>query len=321
MPTELLLPTALLAFTLFGSVWLWAHDRRATRLQERLAAAGAPEAVIAAAAAAAAASGPSIRTTSAGRLSRAIGNLMLLPVDSGMVSRFPPKLVLLACAIAAGAVLMFAGPRWGWQQSFIAAPLIFLGLARLVFGWERRRWRARLFEQVPDLIGLVCGTVRSGIPLSEAIRSVTHELSSPSREQFARVSAEISIGQPLEGALWRLHDRTGLTEYAFLAVTMGLHAQTGGSLMEPLENLQEMVRRRVAVAKRGKALAAEARASAVILEALPFVAGAAIEFVNPGHFAYYIDTPGGQYLLLIAAVLFVLGVVCIQTLIRRSLSE
>ena len=36
-------------------------------------------------------------------------------------------------------------------------------------------------------------------------------------------------------------------------------AQTGGSLVETLQNLQDLVRRRVALSKRGKALAAEAR--------------------------------------------------------------
>ena len=82
---------------------------------------------------------------------------------------------------------------------------------------------------------------------------------------------EVAIGQPLEAALWKLHERVGLPEYAFFAVTIGLQAQTGGSLVETLQNLQDMVRKRVALSKRGKALAAEARMSAMILGALPFV--------------------------------------------------
>ena len=82
---------------------------------------------------------------------------------------------------------------------------------------------------------------------------------------------EVAIGQPLEGALWKLYERVGLPEYAFFAVTIGLQAQTGGSLVETLQNLQDIVRKRVALSKRGKALAAEARMSAMILGALPFV--------------------------------------------------
>jgi tight adherence protein B len=59
----------------------------------------------------------------------------------------------------------------------------------------------------------------------------------------------------------KLHERAGLPEYAFFAVTIGLQAQTGGSLVETLQNLQDLVRKRVALSKRGKALAAEARGS------------------------------------------------------------
>jgi tight adherence protein B len=320
MLSSLLLPAILLGATLIGSAWLFVLDRESSRLRSRLVEAGAPAAAVVAAAAAAAAR-PSIRTHSATPLTRAVRRLMGLPVDNEMVSKLPPRLVVAASAIAGGAALLFGGPRWGWAVCSLGGVLIFLALQRLVFGWERRRWRAALFEQLPDVIGLVCSTVRSGIPLSEAVRSVARELTSPSREQLTRVASELSIGQPLEGALWRAYERTGLAEYAFLAVTMGLHAQTGGSLLEPLENLQELVRRRVAVARRGKALAAEARLSALILEVLPFVAAAGMEFLNPGYLSYYSETPGGQTLLITAAVLYVLGVVSIQQLIRRSLSE
>ena len=56
---------------------------------------------------------------------------------------------------------------------------------------------------------------------------------------------EVAIGQSLESALWKLYERVGLPEYAFFAVTIGLQAQTGGSLVETLQNLQDLVRKRV----------------------------------------------------------------------------
>ena len=123
-------------------------------------------------------------------------------------------------------------------------------------------------------MALICRAVGAGIPLSEALRSVARMHRTPSREEFVRVVNEVAIGQPLEDALWKLHERVGLPEYAFFAVTIGLQAQTGGSLVETLQNLQDIVRKRVALSKRGKALAAEARMSAMILGALPFCLGA-----------------------------------------------
>ena len=136
-------------------------------------------------------------------------------------------------------------------------------------------------------MALICRAVAAGIPLSEALRSVAHDAAAPSREEFVRVVNEVAIGQPLEGALWKLHERVGLPEYAFFAVTIGLQAQTGGSLVETLQNLQDMVRKRVALSKRGKALAAEARMSAMILGSLPFVMGVVLFFMQPGFLDFF----------------------------------
>ena len=112
---------------------------------------------------------------------------------------------------------------------------------------------------------------------------------------------EVAIGQPLEGALWKLHERVGLPEYAFFAVTIGLQAQTGGSLVETLQNLQDLVRKRVALSKRGKALAAEARMSAMILGALPFCRLVIVlASCKPGFLDFFFSTPTGNHLLLVA---------------------
>jgi tight adherence protein B len=181
------------------------------------------------------------------------------------------------------------------------------------------RFQKVLLEQVPDIMALICRSVAAGIPLSEALRSV-HEASEPSREEFVRVVNEVAIGQSLEAALWKLYDRIGLPEYAFFAVTIGLQAQTGGSLVETLTNLQDLVRKRVALSKRGKALAAEARMSALILSALPFVMFALMSFLMDGCLNFFLNTATGNHLLMVAAGLMSTGTVVMRQLIRRSLA-
>ena len=90
------------------------------------------------------------------------------------------------------------------------------------------------------------------------------------------------VGQSLDQAFLKLYQRSGVTEYAFLSVTLGLQAQTGGSLAETLDNLADTVRKRVAMEGRAKALASESRMSARIVTALPFVAGTAMALLRPG---------------------------------------
>ena len=145
------------------------------------------------------------------------------------------------------------------------------------------------------------------------------DATSPSREEFVRVVNEVSIGQPLEAALWKLHDRVDLPEYAFFAVTIGLQSQTGGSLVETLENLQDMVRRRVALSKRGKALAAEARMSAMILGALPFCRLSWSQLYSGGLHRLLFQHPDRQSPVAGGLRLAGDGHIVMRQLIRRSL--
>ena len=200
------------------------------------------------------------------------------------------KLVFAVASIVAVVGFFYGRAFLGWPLALLVVPVEGLLVARFIFGWERARFQKALLEQVPEVMALICRAVAAGIPLSEAIRSVSQEAADPSREEFVRVVNEVAIGQPLESALWKLYDRVGLPEYAFFAVTIGLQAQTGGSMVETLQNLQDMVRKRVALSKRGKALAAEARMSAIILGVLPFVMCLILSFMQPGFLDFFFRT-------------------------------
>jgi len=190
--------------------------------------------------------------------------------------------------------------------------------ARAVFAWQHARYCDALFRQIPDVLGLMVRAIRAGLPLAEALRGISRETPSPSKEEFARVVSDMAIGRPVEAALMRMHDRTGLTEYAFLAVTLGLQSQTGGSLAETLDNLGEMVRKRVALAKRAKALAAEARMQAGLLIILPFIAAFAMSMIQPFYLKTFTENPTGQRMAMIGLTLMLMGVLTMRWLIRQA---
>ncbi|MCO6419227.1 type II secretion system F family protein [Siccirubricoccus sp. KC 17139] len=231
-----------------------------------------------------------------------------------------PLVALLALGVAALSIPRLAG----WTGVLPALPLGLLsGLfaARMVFGWQHARYCDAVFQQIPDALGQVVRGIRAGLPLTEALRGLSREMPSPSREEFARVVGDMAIGRPVEVALIRLHERTGLTEYAFLAVTLGLQSQTGGNLAETLENLADMVRKRVTMAKRAKALAAEAKMQAGILMVLPFVAALAMSLIQPFYIAAFTENPTGQQMAMIGLMLMLLGVLTIRWLIRQAGSD
>jgi tight adherence protein B len=219
----------------------------------------------------------------------------------------------------------------GWLASELASgmlgavspvlwPVVWLLASRTVFGaWDGKR-RTRMLEQFPDALAMIVRTVRVGIPVAEGIRLVGREAEAPTGGEFLMLAEELAIGVPLEEGLRALAARTGMPEYRFFATTVVLQAQTGGGLSEALETLADVVRKRVALKARGYALASEARTSAMVLCALPFVAGGTMLVLTPDYMNPLFTTATGHMMLAIAGFSLVVGVAVMRGLIRRTLA-
>ncbi len=188
---------------------------------------------------------------------------------------------------------------------------------RAIFAFQYNRYVDQIFKQIPDAIGLMVRAIRAGLPVGEAMRSVAAELGSPLRDEFSRMLGDVAIGRPVDQAMMRLYKRTELPEFSFLAVTLGMQSQTGGNLAETLDNLADIVRKRVALSKRAKALAAEARMQAGILMALPFIAALAMSQIQDFYIEQF-STPAGQKLALVGLGFSLFGFLVIRWLIKRA---
>ncbi len=96
--------------------------------------------------------------------------------------------------------------------------------------------------------------------------------------------------------------------------------QTGGGLSETLENLAEVIRKRLALRARAYALASEARMSIMILCALPVVTGLVISVINPDYMRTLFHDPTGQKVLAAALISFSIGFGSMQIIVKKTLS-
>jgi tight adherence protein B len=266
---------------------------------------------------------PSIRIATAGerslpqRLVEALGyNRELPPAYTASIP------VVAGIAVAAGLLVFWRvrvlfGDLGGIAGGFAIAAAV----ARFLFRRKTKLYQKLLFSQIPDAISLVLRAVRAGLPVGEAVRNVSREVPSPSRDEFARVAGEMALGIPIETAIWNLYSRSKIREYAFFAVTLGMQGQTGGNLGETLENLADTVRRRVAMVAKARALAAEARMSAGILTALPFLTAGAILVLSPDYVTPLFTDKRGPNFLVAFAVLLTAGTLTIRWLIQKATQD
>ncbi len=250
-----------------------------------------------------------------------IALVLRVPQDLPLAHVVAPGWVFAATTVGALGAIWVLHFVTSWLLSGLGGIVIWVMLTRWLFGWELARYRAKLLGQLPDTVQLVVSATRAGLPIFEAFRAIADEMPSPTRDEFIRVNNEMALGVAAEDALLSMHQRTGVTEYAIFAVTIGVQARSGGRLAETIQNLAETVRERLAIAARARALAGEAKISAIIMGVLPIIAGAMLSFVQPGHLDPLFNDPRGVRMFMVGVITLFLGAVTMRQLIRGATTD
>jgi tight adherence protein B len=146
--------------------------------------------------------------------------------------------------------------------------------------------RIKLFNvKFPDAIELMVRGLRSGLPISETMTIVASEIEGPVGVEFKAVADRIRIGRTMDEALQEAADRLGTAEFQFFCITLAIQRETGGNLAETLSNLADVLRKRAQMLLKIRALSSEAKASAYIVGALPFIVYMLVSWMNPEYTA------------------------------------
>lgn len=301
----ILIVLALLLCAAATSLWLDARERRMDR-QLTIALPASHSASL-----------PSIRRLETGARSRFLYRLANYSAEIPYILH--PAYVLLAGLIAAAAIF-YANSllKFPILYASIAAAIVALMVVRGLFGWQQHRFANQLFRQLPDAIQLVTSTVRSGLPVNEAFRTIAREMPQPTAGQFAIVCSELNLGRPPEEALEAVYRRTQVAEYGIFAVTLAVQLRSGGSLAETLQTLGDTVSQRVALAARAKALAGEVIFSSRALSCAPLIIGGILYAISPQSVDLLFYDPTGNMLLAYAVASVLIGHFVIGWIIKRE---
>lgn len=189
-------------------------------------------------------------------------------------------------------------------------------MALLVINRMRAR-RIKLFtSQLPPAIDIIVRSLNAGHPLVAAITLVAREMPDPIGSEFGVLSDQMTFGSELDQAMLLMIDRVGAPELNLLAVTVSVQRGTGGNLSEVLENLAGMIRDRLMIKAKIRAISAEGRATAWIMLSFPFMLFFMIRFLVPTYFDLVWASDYSN--LIVGSCLFMifLGMVIIRRLIN-----
>jgi tight adherence protein B len=183
-----------------------------------------------------------------------------------------------------------------------AAGTLFVFLLRV-----RRRRIARFSEQLPDTLDVIVRGLRAGHPFRVALGLASREMPDPIGTEFGILADEITFGLDQKIALDHLIRRVGQPDLAFLSTAVNIQSETGGNLAEILSRLSLLLRSRMKLRLKVRALSSEGRLSAVFLSAMPFILVLIIHFIHPAYFGNVRDHPLLMPVLVLCLLLLACG--------------
>jgi tight adherence protein B len=212
--------------------------------------------------------------------------------------------------VGIGSVLAF-GAVMVWRRDVFEAGAVGLFCATALPLFVLRRLRARrqnkFAAQFPDALDIITRSLRAGHPVPIAVNMVAREMPDPIGSEFGIVTDEITYGADMETAMRSLYARIGSDDLPLFVTAVAIQGSTGGNLGEILQNLSGVIRERFKMRRKIRALAAEGRASAMILSALPIGMFFIILWMVPDFYGAVWDIPLTKELVAGAVVWMLVG--------------
>jgi tight adherence protein B len=231
----------------------------------------------------------------------------------------PPRTYWIASAISglitAGAIMVFAPnlpiivPLFGM---FVGA----FGVPRWVLSRMTKRRQYKFTDEFANAIDVIVRGVKSGLPLVECLGIIARESPQPIAGEFTELVEQQRVGVPLAECFDRMMVRVPLPEVRFFSIVLAIQQQAGGNLSEALGNLSGVLRDRKRLQAKVRALSAEAKASAAVLGALPFVVMMLVYITTPSYIALLWSTKFGLILLMGAGFWMTCGVLVMRKMIN-----
>ncbi len=190
-----------------------------------------------------------------------------------------------------------------------------VGLPRWIVAFLIKRRLSKFLAEFPTAVDIIIRGVKAGLPLGQCLQIIASEAVEPVRSEFRRIVEAQSIGLSVGEAVERLPESMPVAEASFFSIVINLQQKSGGNLAEALGNLSRVLRDRKKMRLKVNAMSAEAKASAVIIGALPFVVGGLVYFSAPDYLMLLFTTGTGHIVLGVSACWMALGTFIMKRMI------
>jgi tight adherence protein B len=189
------------------------------------------------------------------------------------------------------------------------------GLPRWVLGFLKSRREKAFTREFANAIDVIVRSVKTGLPVNEAMKVVSTEMSEPVCGEFKLLLESMRVGVTLEQGLKRMFERMPTPEVNFFAIVMTIQQKSGGNLSEALSNLAGVLRDRKRLQGKIRAMSSEAKASAMIIGSLPPGVMILVYLTTPDYIKLLFTTSIGNIMLIGCALWMSIGIFVMKRMV------
>jgi tight adherence protein B len=227
--------------------------------------------------------------------------------------RFYWMMSILAGALATVAALLTT-KAW-WYAAPLACFAVTFGLPRWVLAFLKARREKAFTREFAPAIDTIVRSVKSGLPVGEALKVVASEIQEPVKGEFKLLNESLKVGVTMEDGLKRMYERMPTPEVNFFGIVMAIQQKSGGNLSEALSNLSGVLRDRKRLQGKIRAMSSEAKAGAFIIGSLPPGVTALIYITTPSYIEPLFTVELGNLMLIGCGVWMSIGIFVMKKMV------
>lgn len=231
------------------------------------------------------------------------------------------RILDLSIALAAVSFILFGGlssffsDEVNWLRTVVigsvAAVVSFLA-PRFYLRTLKKQRLAKFNEQLEDALLSMSSSLKAGFSIAQALENIASENRYPISFEFTLLTQELRLGVQFDTAIRKMADRLGSQDFELVAVAIITARQTGGELTTVLEELAGVIRERMRIMQRVRALTSQGRMQAWLISSIPFVLMFAMVHLAPDMMDAFLGSVAGVVVLLAVGVMVVLGFLWIR---------
>ena len=206
------------------------------------------------------------------------------------------------------AILGAASADWSWSKGIfigVLAAIVSFPAPRLYLRHLKKKRLILFNQQLEDALLTMSSALKAGFSINQAIEEVAGENRRPISIEFKMLLNELRLGVSIDEALQKMVDRLESPDFELVATAIITARQTGGELTMILERLASVIRERMRISGRLRALTAQGKLQAYLIGAMPIMLMFAMSYIAPKMMSAFFHSIIG-ILMIVGAFIFVI---------------